>query len=58
MPAEKPLNLDAILEQVERRLIVQALRLADNNKSRAAELLTIWRARLLRRMETLGIKDQ
>ncbi|HWY86892.1 MAG TPA: sigma 54-interacting transcriptional regulator [Gemmataceae bacterium] len=58
LPVEKPLSLDAILEQVERRLIVQALRLAKNNKSRAAELLTIWRARLLRRMENLGIGDQ
>jgi transcriptional regulator with PAS, ATPase and Fis domain len=58
LPAEKPLSLDAILEQVERRLLVQALRLAKNNKSRAAELLTIWRARLLRRMENLGIEDQ
>ena len=58
LPVEKPLSLDAILEQVERRLIVQALRLAKNNKSRAAELLTIWRARLLRRMENLGIEDQ
>jgi transcriptional regulator with PAS, ATPase and Fis domain len=58
LPVPKPLSLDAILEQVERRLIVQALRLAKNNKSRAAELLTIWRARLLRRMENLGIEDQ
>lgn len=57
LPEVKPLVLDAILEQVERRLIAQALQLARNNKSRAAELLTIWRARLLRRMETLGITD-
>jgi transcriptional regulator with PAS, ATPase and Fis domain len=57
LPAEKPLSLDAILEQVERRLIVHALRQAKNNKSRAAELLTVWRARLLRRMENLGIPD-
>ncbi len=57
MPVQKPLSLDAVLEQVERRLIVNALRQAKNNKSRAAELLTIWRARLLRRMENLGIKD-
>lgn len=57
-PVAKPLNLDAILEEVERRLIVQALHMANNNKSRAAELLTIWRARLLRRMAHLGITDQ
>jgi len=47
-PPIKPLALDAILEEVERRLIVQALRQAKNNKSKAAELLTIWRPRLLR----------
>ena len=58
VPEEKPLKLDAILEEVERRLIVNALRQAKNNKSRAAELLTIWRPRLLRRMENLGIEDQ
>jgi transcriptional regulator with PAS, ATPase and Fis domain len=58
LPAQKPLALDAILAEVERRLIVQALRLAKNNKSRAADLLTIWRARLLRRMENLGIKEE
>lgn len=27
------------------------------NKSKAAQLLNIWRARLLRRMEQLGIAD-
>lgn len=58
IPEDKPLNLDAILEEIERRLIVNALRQAKNNKSRAAELLTIWRPRLLRRMENLGIEDQ
>ena len=58
VPEEKPIALDAILEEVERRLIVLSLRQAKNNKSRAAALLTIWRPRLLRRMENLGIKDQ
>lgn len=57
LPPEKKLPLDTILEQVERRLILQALRLARNNKSRAADLLGIWRPRLLRRLETLGISD-
>jgi transcriptional regulator with PAS, ATPase and Fis domain len=56
-PAVKTLSLDAILEQVERRLIVQALQLAKNNKSKAAELLSIWRPRLLRRLEALGIQE-
>ena len=54
-PPERNLPLDTLLEQVERRLILLALRKARNNKSRAAEILAIWRPRLLRRMEALGI---
>jgi PAS domain S-box-containing protein len=56
MPAEAPnLPLDQLLERVERRLIVQALQLARGNKSRAAEILAVWRPRLHRRMEALGL---
>jgi hypothetical protein len=54
---DRPLRLDQVLEEAERRLIVAALRKAHGNRSRAAELLSIWRPRLLRRMEALGIKD-
>jgi transcriptional regulator with PAS, ATPase and Fis domain len=54
---EKPINLDQVLEKAERRLIQLALRKAKGNRSRAAELLSIWRARLIRRMEALGIED-
>jgi DNA-binding NtrC family response regulator len=56
-PSERVLPLDTLLEQVERRLIQWALRAAGGNKSRAAELLSVWRPRLLRRMEALGIKE-
>jgi DNA-binding NtrC family response regulator len=55
--ADRPVRLDHILEQAERRLIVAALRKTQGNRSRAAELLSIWRPRLLRRMEALGIKE-
>jgi transcriptional regulator with AAA-type ATPase domain len=55
--AETALPLDQLLEQAERRLIVLALRKAGGNRSRAAELLAIWRPRLLRRMEALGIEE-
>jgi DNA-binding NtrC family response regulator len=55
--SERQLPLDSLLEQVERRLILHALKLAGGNKTRAAEILAIWRPRLLRRMEALGIKD-
>jgi PAS domain S-box-containing protein len=53
---ERVIRLDEILEQAERRLILWALHKARGNRSRAAELLSIWRPRLLRRMEALGIK--
>ena len=55
--SERTLPLDSLLEQAERRLIQHALKLAGGNKTRAAEILSIWRPRLLRRMEALGIKD-
>jgi transcriptional regulator with PAS, ATPase and Fis domain len=54
----KVLPLDSLLQEVERRMIVLALRQAQGNKSQAAELLSIWRPRLLRRMQFLGIADQ
>jgi transcriptional regulator with PAS, ATPase and Fis domain len=52
---ERPLSLAQVLEQVERRLIQRALERARGNKSRAAELLSVWRPRLLRRMQALGL---
>jgi transcriptional regulator with PAS, ATPase and Fis domain len=52
----RPLPLEQTLEQVERRLIQLALQRARGNQSRAAELLGIYRGRLIRRMESLGMK--
>jgi PAS domain S-box-containing protein len=57
LPAERRLPLDALLEKVERRLIALALKVTQNNQTRAAELLEIWRPRLLRRMEKFGFKS-
>jgi PAS domain S-box-containing protein len=54
-PALPALPLDELLAKVERRLIELALRVAQDNKTRAAELLAIWRPRLLRRMEQFGL---
>jgi DNA-binding NtrC family response regulator len=54
---DRVVPLDKVLEEAERRLIQWALRQAQGNKSKAAELLAIWRARLLRRMEALEIQD-
>jgi DNA-binding NtrC family response regulator len=55
-PRTASLNLDPILEEVERRLIRLALQKADGNATKAAEMLGIWRARLLRRIEALGLQ--
>jgi DNA-binding NtrC family response regulator len=55
--AERELPLDELLAEAERRLINLALRQARHNKSRAGARLHITRARLYRRMQTLGIAD-
>jgi DNA-binding NtrC family response regulator len=54
--AEKAVPLDQLLEQAERRLIQLAMKRARGNKSKAAEMLGIWRQRLIRRMEVLGLE--
>jgi transcriptional regulator with AAA-type ATPase domain len=51
----RSLPLDSLLEQVEKRLLMLAMRQCRNNKTEAAELLSIWRSRLIRRLEALGI---
>jgi transcriptional regulator with PAS, ATPase and Fis domain len=58
MPAEKKLPLDELLEQAERRIILLALRQAHGNHKQAADILGIWRPRLLRRMQHLGIAKE
>ena len=52
-PAAAPesIDLDAFLADVELELITRSLRVAEGNKSQAARLLGISRARLLRRLE-------
>jgi transcriptional regulator with AAA-type ATPase domain len=55
--AERPLPLKDLLEGAERRLLELALRRSGGNKSKAAELLAVWRPLLLRRMSALGIPD-
>lgn len=53
---DETVNLDALLQQVERELVQRAVSQARGNKAQAARLLGIPRARLLRRLEHLGIE--
>lgn len=53
--AEPNLPLDTLLEKAERRLIELALNQSKGNRSKAARILGVWRPRLLRRIEQLGI---
>lgn len=50
-----PIALDALLADVEKEALRRALEQAKGNKSRAAELLGISRARLLRRLVHFGL---
>jgi DNA-binding NtrC family response regulator len=56
--AVKPPPLDALLEQVERRMLTLAMRKSGGNKSKAADWLGVWRARLIRRLEALGLESE
>ena len=49
------IKLDATLEAVEKRLILLAMKRAKGNATKAAEMLGIWRPRLLRRIEALRL---
>jgi DNA-binding NtrC family response regulator len=53
-----PIDLEAELLRTEKSLIQQALAQAKNNKTKAAELLKINRARLLRRMSHFGLMEK
>ena len=53
----KAMSLDALLEQVERRLIVRAMARARGRQETASEHLGIWRARLGRRLQALKIDE-
>ena len=57
MVAEEKIALDDILGKIERRLIDLAMRVHQGNKSGAAAMLSIWRPRLLRRLEQLGMES-
>jgi len=53
--ADEPIELDKFLADIEREVIVRALRRSKGNKAQAARMLGVPRVRLLRRIEQLGI---
>jgi DNA-binding NtrC family response regulator len=52
---DEPIDLDAFLLDIERELVRRALARAKGNKTRAAQLLGVHRARLLRKVEQFGL---
>jgi DNA-binding NtrC family response regulator len=52
----EPIELDAFLENIESELIQQALRHTSGNKTKAAVLLGISRARMIRRVQHFGLE--
>jgi len=56
--ADESVDLDAILEDVEKTMIMRALERFPQNKSSAAKMLNISRARLLRRLQQWGIQSE
>lgn len=54
-PIEHPIELDRVLEQIERDLILKAMERKKNNRTSAAQLLGISRARLLRKLQQWGL---
>jgi DNA-binding NtrC family response regulator len=52
----EPVHLDRLLEEYEATILRRALRLARGNRARAARLVGISRARLLRRIEQLKLQ--
>lgn len=57
-PAAPSIKLDETLEAVEKRMIRLAMKRAKGNATKAAEMLGIWRPRLLRRIEALGLNQK
>ncbi|WP_425615244.1 helix-turn-helix domain-containing protein [Anatilimnocola sp. NA78] len=52
---EPTIKLDAFLAEVEKELLQRALKKSGGNKTKAAELLGVHRARLIRRLVQLGL---
>lgn len=51
----EPVDLDSVLESIERKLILEAIERCKGNRSAASKLLNISRARMIRRLQQWGI---
>lgn len=51
----KPINLQKILREIEEKYIKDALKVADGNKSKAAELLSMNRTTFQEKCKKMGI---
>jgi len=56
-PSEESIDLDQVLEDIEKKLIQRAIERFPGNKTSAAKLLGISRSRLLRRLQQWGMID-
>ncbi|AMV34616.1 Transcriptional regulatory protein ZraR [Pirellula sp. SH-Sr6A] len=54
-PSLEPIALDEVLEQVEKQLIMEALEHCKGNRTAASKLLSISRARMIRRLQQWGL---
>ncbi|MBO0699550.1 MAG: hypothetical protein J2P46_14235, partial [Zavarzinella sp.] len=57
LPPQPLPKLDEVLEQVERRMIELALRKSRGDQTAAADLLGVYRSRLVRRVKALGLGE-
>ncbi len=53
----EPIDLDQVLQELERIMLARALKLSPRNRAQAARWLGISRPRLLRRIEQLGLAE-
>lgn len=54
----EPVELDVLLEDIERIVIQRAMKLSPRNRAQVARLLGISRTRLLRRLDQLGLTEE
>jgi len=54
---EEGIHFNSLVEELERRLILQSLQLAAGNKRRAASLLHLKRTTLVEKLKRMGLEN-